>query len=341
MAAAMDPMSLPEADRGRLRPLAGMLRRLRGHLRYVGYRQAEEDCEVLAAKLLELFPRSELGRFTFAPIPRGGLIVLGMLSYALGLDRERFRLDPGSSGPLVVVDDCALTGARLAGFLETAASREVVAVHLYSHPDLRRAVREREARVVACLAARDLADLAPARPEEHRLWTERWRERLGSGRSWPGYWLGQPEPVGFAWNEPDRPFWNGVSGRVEDGWRFLPPHLCLKTRAALGGEPPGVPRGRVWRAPSHLVHGTFDGLLWLCDTRADQVFSLAGTGADLWRWLACWSDEAVAARRLAESYGIDPETARRETLAFAAELERAGLLERWALDSHDPRAQTP
>lgn len=325
----MDPLNLPnpEPDRDRLRQLAGMLRRLHGRVRYVDYRQAEEDCQALAAKLLEVLPRSELRRFTFAPIPRGGFIVLGMLSYALDLDRERLRLDPGSPGPLVVVDDCALTGARLAGFLETVASREVVAVHLYSHPDLRRAVLEREPRVTACVAARDLADLAPSDPEEHRLWTERWRERLGSGR----YWLGQPEPLCFAWNEPDRPFWNSASGRVEDGWRFLPPHLCLKTRAALGGEPPepaAMTERGTWQAPSHLVHGTFDGLLWLCDTRTDQVFSLTGTGADLWRWLACWGDPATAARRLAESYGTDPETARQDTLAFAAELERAGLLER-------------
>ncbi len=221
-----------------------MLRRMRDRLRYVDYRQAEQDCEILAAKILERWSRSELEGASFAAIPRGGLIVLGMLSYALGLKTAQLREGPG---PLFLVDDCALTGARFASRLKTTDHREVVFVHLYSHPDLRRAIEEKEERVVACVAARDLTDMAPESfPDPERLaeWRRKWRERLGER-----YWYGQPEPVCFAWNEPDRPFWNEATGEVEDGWRLLPPHLCLKTRAALGGPPPGVQEPREWQAP--------------------------------------------------------------------------------------------
>lgn len=298
-----------------------MLRRVRDRLRYVDYRQAERDCEILAAKILERWSRSELERASFAAIPRGGLIVLGMLSYTLDLKNELFREGPGI---LFLVDDCALTGARFASRLKEVGNREVVFVHLYSHPDLRRAIEEKEERVVACVAARDLADMAPESfPDPERLaeWRRRWRERLGER-----YWYGQPEPVCFAWNEPDRPFWNEATGQVEDGWRLLPPHLCLKTRAALGGTPPEAQEELEWQAPDDVVSGEFDGILWLCHTRTEQVFSLSGTGADLWRWLACWGSAELAARRLAETYGVDPETAQRDTLAFARELEGAGLL---------------
>lgn len=297
-----------------------MLARWRDRLRYVDYRQAEQDCEILAAKVLERWSRSELDDASFAAIPRGGFIVLGMLSYAL-------RLKPGQlqdgGGPLFLVDDCALTGARFASRLKETRGREVVFLHLYSHPDLRRAIEAKE-RQVSCLSAQDLADLAPE-GEELESWRRKWRERLGDR-----YWYGQPEPVCFAWNEPDRPFWNQVTGQVEDGWRLLPPHRCLKTRALLGGPPPETRGPREWQAPADIVSGEFDGLLWLCQTRTEQVSSLSGTGADLWRWLACWGSAETAATRLAQDYGIDPETARRDTLAFAAELESAGLLERTA-----------
>lgn len=310
-----------DLDRERLARLGAMLRRLHNRLRYVDYRLAEQDCSILAAQILSRWSRTDLEGASFAAIPRGGLIVLGMLSYLLDLQPGQLR---EGEGPLFLVDDCALTGARFASRMKETGDREVVFLHLYSHPDLRRAIEEKEERVVACLAAHDLADMAPESfPDPERLaeWRRRWQERLGER-----YWYGQPEPVCFAWNEPDRPFWNEATGQVEDGWRLLPPHLCLKTRAALGGPPPEAPGTREWQAPDDLVSGEFDGVLWLCHTRTEQIFSLSGTGADLWRWLACWGSADFAARRLAATYGVDPETAQRETLAFASELEVAGLL---------------
>jgi hypothetical protein len=313
-------MTSPEQQR--LAQLSRMLGRLRNRLRYVDYRQAEQDCEILAGKILDRWPRSELEHASFAAIPRGGFIVLGMLSYALGLKADQLREGPGL---LFLVDDCALTGARFASRLKETGEREVVFVHLYSHPDLRRAIEDKEERV-SCLSAHDLADLAPESfPDPERLegWRRTWRERLGER-----YWYGQPEPVCFAWNEPDRPFWNEATGQLEDGWRLLPPHLCLKTRAILGAPPSEIGGPREWQAPADVVTGEFDGLLWLCQTRTEQVFSLSGTGADLWRWLACWGSIETAAQRLTETYGVDPETARRDALAFAAELEGSGLLER-------------
>ena len=319
-------MSTTGADLERLRQLAGMLRLFKEQVRYVDYRQAEEDCEALAAQILREYPRSELDLFSFTAIPRGGFIVLGMLSYALGLRPDQLRADLDAFRPLFVVDDCALTGARLAGQLARVRSREVVFAHLYSHPDLRRAVQQREERVMACLAARDLAEIdSPiADPGERRAWEDRWRERLGEGRR---YWIGRPEPVCFAWNEPDRPFWNAFTERVESGWNLLPPHLCLKTRSRLAGPPP-LEGPREWQAPEPVVSGTFDGTLWLCDTRTDHVYSLTGVGADVWRLLASWGNAEAAVLRLRELYEVDAETAAQDVGAFAGELAAAGLLER-------------
>ncbi|HEX6200804.1 MAG TPA: hypothetical protein VF150_11100, partial [Thermoanaerobaculia bacterium] len=175
---------LGETEQARLGALAALLDRLAGSARYVGYAQAERDCEALAAKLLARFSRAELQRFSYLPIPRGGLIVLGMLSYLLDLAPERLAVGRPPDGPVVVIDDCALTGARLAATLRALPETEVVFAHLYSHPALRRAVVRREPRVVECLAARDLRDLAPESypdPKDLGRWRRRWRRRLGPG----------------------------------------------------------------------------------------------------------------------------------------------------------------
>jgi hypothetical protein len=321
----------PEVLRQRLAFAAGFLRRAATRVRWTGYRQAEEDCFRLAAALRRRVGDETLSHAEFRAVPRGGLVVLGMLSYALDLRREQLEPSGDAAAPLVLVDDCALSGLRLrATMARLPARREVVVAHLYSHPDLRRAVEEREPRVSACVAAGDLADRSRdlhRGDEEHATWREQWLRRLGDDR----YWLGLPELVAFAWSEPDRPFWNAATGRVEDGWRFVPPHRCLKNRARLAaglqgfapaaGAPP-------WRLPEDVVWGEFDGVLWLGRGPTDEVFSLAGTAAVAWKALAAGGSAGTAAAVLARSFAVEEDAARADVESLAGELVAAGLLER-------------
>jgi hypothetical protein len=319
----MPPVEPLEADRERLAHLAKAIRHFENTVRYIDYRQAEQDCEQLAAMILGRFSRSDLDRFSFSAIPRGGLIVLGMLSYLLDLRPEQLRAPAADAPSLFLVDDCALTGARLATHLEQTAAQEIVFATLYSHPALRRAVLERETRVSACLAAHDLDDHEDLSAGEVQDWRQRWSERLDGKR----YWLGPTELVCFAWSEPDHPFWNPATEAVEDGWRWLPPHLCLKTRSLLAGPSPAA-APREWQSPAHVVSGELDGTLWLCQTKTDRVYSLRGVGADVWRLLACWGHLEPVVAKLTEVYDVDADTARRDARTFSAELESAGLLER-------------
>jgi len=320
-------------ETGRLKALAAMLGRTTQTARYVGYQQAERDCEVLAARLLACHPRADLARFSFVPIPRGGLIVLGILSYLLDLAPEQLAVGRPAESPVVVVDDCALTGARFATALRELTGREIVFAHLYSHPDLRRAILRREPRVKACLAAHDLADLARdsyPEAEEYRRWRRRWRRRLGPDR----YWYGQPELVAFAWSEPDRPFWTPMTGRVEDAWRLVSPHLCLKNRARFGA-PSELRRAATWRVPPGVAYGEFDGVLWLCRSEGGQIFVLEGVAADIWRGLARWGETEAASAALVAGYEVDAADARSDLEAFAERLAAEGLLER--IDDGDLR----
>ena len=308
----------------RLGALAALVQRLRATVRYVGYRRAERDCEALAAGLLEAYPRSELADFACRGIPRGGLIVAGMLSYMLDLGAEQLSGDADPSRPLLLVDDCALSGVRFRGVLAASGAERVVFAHLYSHPALRAAIVDREERVESCLAAVDLADHARrVYGDDYERWRAAGEARLGPGR----YWLGLPDLVCFAWSEPDRPFWNPVSRELEEGWRLLPPHRCLEARGELGPAPAGMD-APAWRVAEGVTRGRFEGRVWLHALETDRVFSLEGVGAEMWRVLAGWGSVEAGAAHLAERYAAPIERLRDDLEAFARALAEQRLLER-------------
>lgn len=129
--------------------LAGLPSRLREPIRRVSYSQVEAASKQLAAQLVDAFGQEALGRFQFQPIPRGGLIVLGMLAYVLNLSRHQLSWGAETDSPLVVVDDCSYSGARLQQCLESIPiGRPVVFAHLFSHPALRSAILQQDRKSV-------------------------------------------------------------------------------------------------------------------------------------------------------------------------------------------------
>ncbi len=317
------PSGLRPVDAARLGTLPQLVRRLRRTLRYVDYRQAERDCEALAARLLQAYPRRALEEFAVRGIPRGGMIVLGMLSYMLNLKAQLAAgcaTDPAR--PLLLVDDCALSGARFRETLAVVASPRVVFAHLYSHPELRAAIVEREPRVERCLAVADLADHArQIYGEEYERWRAAGQERLGGGP----YWLGLPDLVCFAWSEPDRPIWNPVSEELEEGWRLLPAHRCLKSRAELG-PPPAPVAAPAWQVADGVASARCDGRIWLYSLDSDRVYSLEGVAVDMWNVLAGWGSVEAGVEYLAGRYEASRRTLSADLEAFARTLSGHRLL---------------
>jgi hypothetical protein len=287
-------------------------------MRYISYQTAEIHCEQLAQKIrLQLGP--DLERTLFVPIPRGGLIVLGMLSYLLDLRREQIvsQVDFPSQ-PVVVVDDCALSGARFAAHLENLHAQKVIFAHLLSHPELRRAICAQEPRVIACLAAADLADPAepPSRysvpPEKHHL--------LPGKR----YWLGPVEHLLFAWSEPDMVIWNERAQRIET-WHAASPSLCLEARGLLG-IPLAIPHNRKLDIPQKVFWRTRDDTIFLWRQTSDQVFGLQDISSAMWRALIAYGEIEAAADYLVTQYQVEPDILLHDLRAFARQLLDKGLL---------------
>ncbi len=302
------------------------------HLRYVAYRDAEAATERLAVALTERFGREALRTFRFTAIPRGGLIVLGMLAYALDLKPEQLTEAGPDDVVRVVVDDCSISGDRFRRYLEAHPGwTRIVFAPLYAAANLREALTAVDSdRIVACVSAHDLGDRAPERlGADHAAWQARWRARVDGDRTW----IGQPDPIVFAWNEPDLGFWNPATERHEKGWSLVAPEHCLKHRRRNAGEVPlQVMPDAV--GPIHAADGVlaieFEGRLHVGAAAWPAPIVLEGVAADLWRALARTGDADQAAADVAIEYDADAATVRSDLDPFLEQLVAHGALVRRA-----------
>ncbi len=321
-----------ETDICRLKALSAQLSRVHRSAKYVDYRQAERDCEILAGKLKARYSESELGGFTVYPVPRGGCIVQGMLSYALDVRIPRVRESGSESSTILVVDDCAISGLRLGEVLARFPGHKIIFATLYSHPDLRDAICRRESQVIDFVSANDLTDLAPELYGDGcKEWKTNWAERYGS----TAYWIGQPEYLCFAWNEPESACWNPFSREIEPGWFLVPPERCLKHRSRSwlnAGTAPSdlqiIPEfpGPIRPLENVLYAQMDDNSIAITSAPNEDCFLLEGTAADMWTALLTNGSKKAASAALANLYDISPEQLEGDLGRFVDQLKSQALI---------------
>jgi hypothetical protein len=269
---------------GQLSLQAPFLNQACQRLRYVSYADAMMACEQLAEQLKNTFGLKALHQFQFYGVPRGGLIVLGMLSYILGLQSQQLNPCELSDVPLVVVDDCALSGSRFYQVLKQQyPHRSLIFATLYAHEALRAAISAAEPNVIQCFSAHDLYDHGPeTMGEGYTDWQAENQARLKGHR----YWLGLPDYICFPWNEPDHLLWNPLSATLEKSWHILPPRACLKNRPAHGDFLPiqVQPPASGWLQPTeHIVFGELNAQVLIGHLLTGETFGLSGKATEFWR----------------------------------------------------------
>ena len=265
--------------RASLAGLAWQIRDLLPRTRSVGYAAVEDLVEKLAGKVIADFGSDFVRSARFTAIPRGGVVVLGLLSYALDLQPRQFQLQRGDGRPLMVVDDIAVTGHRIAEFMPGVPDREVVFAHLLSHPELRLAIETQKQRVIACVAAEDLHDHAPA--------------HLGGGyEGWKSensaldrFWIGLPDHVVTPWSEPDVGLWHSSPREARLGirlagtttlkhrWRDFDPFVPVQVQPRGSGPLEPDARAIFGQVGDDVLLGRSDG---------GPVIRLGRLGAALW-----------------------------------------------------------
>ena len=276
-----------------------------------------------------------LSRCQFVALPRGGLFVLGMLAYLLDLRADQVGdagtaefADASDDTPLVLVDDCALSGLRFAETLERVDPPSVVFAHLFSHPRLRAAIQERERRVVGCFAGEDLLDLGDELLYEDRAkWEERWHAR-SDGRA---YWIGLPEHVCFPWNEPDIAIWNAESEVEEAPWRIVPPEYCLKNRPVAPGsvrlQEQRACEGSI-RAGEATLFARFEEEVLAADVKTGCAYSFSGIAGEIWTALVDGASPRSVVDDLAAEYDVEPGRLQADVDSLVERAVELGLLKR-------------
>jgi len=307
--------------------LLSTLNKSLSRLHYVSYKQAEEDCQLLATQLIERFGREQLKQFHFTAVPRGGLIILGMLAYALNLSSHQLQPPESSDIPWVVVDDCVFTGSRLGNFLQSHTHSKVIFAHLYSHPDLRQAIATKEPQVMACLSARDLPDYGAEDLGEHyQTWKQQSLSQLAGAR----YWVGKTDSLCFSWNEPDRFFWNPISQKMQGCWRFLTPEICQKNRLKSPANPPLIQmqnegNGNI-KPGLNVIYGENEEEILIGNLETQTSFSLDGVAADIWKALVEFGNVEQIVTSLLNTYEVDEDYLRSDVHTFINQLDSQGLL---------------
>jgi hypothetical protein len=315
-----------EADLARLSFLARWLAPAIASTRYLDPASVEAAVGTLAGRLRSEFG-NEVRDFDFAAVPRGGLIVLGMLAYALDVDGARLGPARDPARPLVIVDDCALTGSRFRRFVAGERASRWVFAHLCSPPELRSAMIDQVPQLSHAIAAIDLRDLAPVElGEQYREWRARVELQAGAER----LWIGQPENVVFPWSEPDHNFWNAITREVEWGWRLAPPDRCLK--AGSVSYPDGVPvqvvgvhrAGR--RATERVLYARFEDRIHLLDRYDGKTFLLDEVGSCVWEELMAGGSDEDIANLVASRFDVGPERALTDVRSLTSDLLAHGVL---------------
>jgi hypothetical protein len=317
-----------EPGRARLGELAGLLDEAGTRLRLIDWPTVERQCLELAQRLVDRLGRGIVEDARFLATPRGGLIVGGLLAYALGVPRQRIsagRPHPSADeGLVIVVDDCVISGLRLRATLNATQAPSIAVASLYSHPELRTAVEREEPRVVACVAASNLHDHADRLlGEDAPAWRARWRARVPQR-----YHTGLMDLIVFPWSEPEVRLWNPVTNQVEANWWLAPPAVCLHHRARRAALPLQVADdqlGTVRLTPT-VVPVSRPGRTVLVDAANGRSVTLRGTADELWQaWIRA-DDTETAAAGVARRYDVPNERVLADLDGLLGDLAARGML---------------
>jgi hypothetical protein len=306
----------------RLKVLALQTKHALSTLKYVRYTDLEDDCRFLASALEERVGRDYLRKCCFTCMPRGGLVILGILSYVLGLERWQLETPLSRDVPLVVIDDCALSGKRFFEFLRKNPGDTIIFAPLYSTPGLRSAIEAREEKVSICISARDIGSCVHPSEEGRRAF----EEIFTSDPSTSDYWKGFTEYLCFAWNEPDCVFFNAVTHKTEGKWTVFPQEVCLKNGPVR--IPVTILRDvrREFQVSGDIVTIDDDTGVTIENLLTNNRYRTQGTAAEMWKaLLECGTQEALLEHFYTE-YDIDRPTLRKDIHDFVQDLHSQGIL---------------
>lgn len=204
----------------------------------LAFDDVEASCERLAKQLSPMLTTN----IAMAPVPRGGLIVAGLLAYALGLSRDQVR--PALPGETVlIVDDTCISGVRMSEAVERSGADNTVVAVLAATTAAIDFLQRRFGDAICVVAERILTDNTEfLLGDDTDEWRSRWASRDAEGAAV------LPEHLVFPWSEPDWTFWNSVTNDEDRGFALhsATPARTSSSITEILGEFPGTGDDVVW-----------------------------------------------------------------------------------------------
>ena len=192
---------------------------------------------------------------------------------------------------------------------------------LYSSPELRSAITEREPRVRACISAHDLESCMDSVEEDQRSFQE-----IFGAPDKSDYWNGLTDYLCFAWNEPGFVFLNPVTKKIDGIWTIFPHEVCLKNgpvRIPIRVKPDI--RAEFCVAENFVtIHS--DDSVTIDNLVTHDRYVLKGIAAEMWNALMEYGNQEALLTKFVNEYDIDQITLKGDISDFTRNLLSRGIL---------------
>lgn len=284
-------------------------------IQYLDSTQCLDLTKSLAKIIKQTVPENILKNSQVVAIPRGGLFIQAMLSYFLPLKHHQLQYTENDvdTSPLIIVDDCAISGLRLAQQLEKFPNRDIYFFTIASPEKLRDSVKLKEARVLDFKSVVNIKSYSTLKAQNTQQ----------------RYWLGQCDAVIFPWSETQRSHFSNGKLSNRPLWKIAPDKLCMSTKAkkqAIKATEVKENQSAVLSTPDNILHFTDQGITKILDASTMKHYSLDAIGSDIWQSLLSNSNLDHALAELSATYKVSKTRLNNDMQLLTQKLIDAGLI---------------
>ena len=284
-------------------------------IQYLDSTQCLDLTKSLAKIIKQTVPENILKNSQVVAIPRGGLFIQAMLSYFLPLEHHQLQYTENDvdTSPLIIVDDCAISGLRLAQQLKKFPNREIYFFTIASPRELRDSVNSKESRILDFKSVLDVKSYST----------------LDLNHASQCYWRGQCDTIIFPWSETQRSYrFNGQLSNVPL-WKVAPNKLCLSARekkqrirtTEIKENPSSV-----MSTPDDVLYHTDQGLTRILNVSTMKHYSLDSIGSTIWQSLLKNADLDNVLAELSSIYGVSKTKLNSDVQLLTQKLFNDGLI---------------
>ena len=285
-------------------------------IQYLDIAKCESLAHSLAQKInLSLDPET-LQKSRVVSIPRGGLFVSAMLSYILPIKHHQLQPFSDCDSPIILIDDCSISGFRLAQQLCGLKNKQIYFYTLVSPAQLRQAALAVQPRLRVFESAMDL-----------NVYNNDSSGRMDARSN--RYWQGQCDAICFPWGETQRFYPSDSENKQTTLWPVSPLQKNLKS-SLLEQKIPFYAvteaQDRAISTGQHILYYSKDNLTRIYNAESKQHYSLDGVGSAIWQSLLSHSTVDQTLEHLCSLFSVEKKRLEKDVKDLIAKFEHLEII---------------